>query len=138
MSRTGRRLTAGPFGHGAADATHADNPERLVGDLPAEHLVPREGATPPLLHNAAEFGRAPACAQDEKKRQIGRAFRHHVRRVSQDETPGLRGGNVEVVESDAACRDDLHAVGQSVDVLGPKPQIGSDEKGLRPSAPPPV
>ena len=92
-----------PLCHELADPTQADDAERLVGELDAGPAGPLPAA---LLERCVRLGDVARLGQQERHRVLGRGQGVRLRSVDDHDATLGRGGDVDVVETDAGPTDD--------------------------------
>ena len=94
------------LGHGPPDTPHAEDSESFPCNTHSQEVTLTDAISPSLSHDAIIFERASGGGQKHHESVISRAFGEDTRGVCHDEATLLRGGDVDMIESDTTCRPD--------------------------------
>jgi hypothetical protein len=101
----------GPQGDGLTDSSHAEDAERLAGDIAAQHLRrrpsgPLAGSQPPV-----SFNHPPGYRKQQCPGEIRRGVGEDIGCVADNDPSLTGGGDIDVVIAHCVVGDDLETGG---------------------------
>ncbi len=121
-----------PLGHRPADPAHADDPELLAAQAPAQHPGGGPAVEAAGAHHPVALGEAPLGGEDQGQGDVGGILGQHAGGVGDGKARGHGGGDVDVVDPRPEVGDQLQVGARPRDQLRVDPVGDGRGEHVRP------